>query len=374
MNEYRVLHVLPHLQRRGAPVTSCELFLQLLNRGIDGRLAVLFPGEDQIGITGHPDVHVGTSKNRLRAFFWLRSIIAQYRPRLILAHGGEPFEYCVYTRLSSRNVPLIYRKIGLTAPWIKSFSKPRFAYQRWLIGNADSVVCIGEKTKDELIKVFGGLSSKIHTIYRGFSIRTFDVQIDARETVRRNLEIPQTAKVLISVGNLSPEKNQQALIRLLPALKMKKPDIVLLLVGGGPDMESLKTLADTLHVSDSVYFTGPRKDIPELLAASDIFVLSSLIEGVPGVLIEAGISGLPCVSWDVAGADEVIQHEVTGLITPFKNDDALLAAVARLLDHPAEGFAMGNAAKALCRERFSMTHCLDRYIEVFDGLLSRGSL
>jgi glycosyltransferase involved in cell wall biosynthesis len=86
-------------------------------------------------------------------------------------------------------------------------------------------------------------------------------------------------------------------------------------------------------------------------------------------LIEAGVAGVPAVAWDVAGVREVVQDGVTGLVPPYRDEEAFAAAILRLLGDPAGARGMGMAARDFCRERFSMDRCVEQHVELFRELL-----
>jgi glycosyltransferase involved in cell wall biosynthesis len=175
--------------------------------------------------------------------------------------------------------------------------------------------------------------------------------------------------VLITVGALEWEKNQGAMLRVLADVRRSLSNIVLLLAGDGPERPKLELLANELGVADDVRFLGVRKDVPELLAAADLFLLTSLTEGVPGVLIEAGMGGLACVTWDVAGANEVVQDTKTGLVTTYRDEAAFAFAVLQLLSEQELSRKMGEAACLFCRDHFSMRRCVEAHIELFSEVL-----
>jgi len=369
MGECRVLHLLPNLLRRGAAVTSTELFCELRRRGVNGKLFILFPGEDQVRIAGDEDVLVQPRKGWINAFRGLRSFIKEYKPDLIVAHGGEPLKYATFARRPYRRPRVIYRKIGLSDKWISKYRIPRIAFHRLLIRDADAIISIGESTATELVELFGAEPNRISIIHRGFRPERFSVPKNTRMDIRNELAIRSDAPVLINVGQLAWEKNQKALIRMVGVLRDQCPSIVLVLVGGGQEKTALREYSIELGVQEQVILTGVRSDVPELLAAADIFVLTSLTEGIPGALVEAGLAGLPSVSWNVAGVQEVVVNGQTGIVTPYGEEEKLVKAVEGLLRDPESAQQMGLSAQELCRERFAMEKCIVAYTTLFNDIL-----
>jgi len=130
------------------------------------------------------------------------------------------------------------------------------------------------------------------------------------------------------------------------------------MVGEGPLADVLLPAADAAGVA----MLGRRDDVPALLAASDVLVLTSRPpEGMPGVLIEAGLCGIPAVSTRIPGAGDVIENESTGLIVDVEDFDSLVGAVERLVVDPGLRAVMGQRARETCLQRFTLDVTADRW-------------
>ena len=186
-----------------------------------------------------------------------------------------------------------------------------------------------------------------------------------REAVRSELGIPAAAPVSISVGALSPEKDPLAQIDLCERILPSVLSLVHLFVGDGPMRQELEGSIGARGLGEHVRLLGTRADIGDLLGASDVLVLSSLTEGMPGCLIEAGMAGLPAVAFDVAGVPEVLVDGVTGYVVEPGDHPALADRVLELLKDPASREAMGAAARERCRSAFDIGSVARRYAEVY---------
>ena len=144
----------------------------------------------------------------------------------------------------------------------------------------------------------------------------------------------------------------------------------LLLIGDGPEREDLVTLAQSEGISSSVHLLGLRKDIPQVLSAMNIFALASLSEGMPGVLIEAGLSGLPSVAYDVGGVTEVLNHDSTGLVVPSNEFGQFVDGLEELITRPEWRKQIGEQARSWCRARFDLSSVASQYEQLFNQLLS----
>ncbi|MFD5918907.1 glycosyltransferase [Kitasatospora sp. NPDC058201] len=167
----------------------------------------------------------------------------------------------------------------------------------------------------------------------------------ARAAARAGLGLPDDAFVVGTVGNLTPKKDQAALLAAHAALRRRRPDARLVLIGAGPLEARLRALAAELGLTDAVLFTGSRADVPELLPAFDAFTLSSRQEGLPVALMEAMTSGLPAVVTRVGGMPEVLDDGDQGFLVPPGDPSALADALARLADDPELRTRLGAAAR-----------------------------
>jgi glycosyltransferase involved in cell wall biosynthesis len=158
-----------------------------------------------------------------------------------------------------------------------------------------------------------------------------------KAALRRELQLPPSAKVLISVGGLCERKGFHRVMACLPALQKKHPELVYLVVGGpspeGDWTQRLKTLACELRIEDSVRFTGPvpPDELARWLSASDVFVLATRNEGWANVFLEAMACGLPVVTTRVGGNAEVVSHPGIGSLVPFDEPEALEHAIDEAL-------------------------------------------
>jgi glycosyltransferase involved in cell wall biosynthesis len=152
-----------------------------------------------------------------------------------------------------------------------------------------------------------------------------------RSEVRSSLRIDPATTILLSVGRLAHEKNHAMLLRCCLKLRELGHDYRLIIVGHGDLELELRAQARKLGIEDLVVFAG-RSHLPqEYYIASDVFVQTSLIEGMPNVLLEAHLCGLPVVTTDAGGSREVVQDEVTGFVVPIDDDIGFVERVARLV-------------------------------------------
>jgi glycosyltransferase involved in cell wall biosynthesis len=159
------------------------------------------------------------------------------------------------------------------------------------------------------------------------------------------------------------------LIDAAPSLLARHPDLTFTIVGDGPLRGALEAHAARLGVSRAFEFLGHREDVPELLAASDVFVLPSRSEASPNAVIEAMAAGLPVVACAVGGNLELVQHGRTGYLVPPDDSVALGEALQLLVCDPAAAAVLGAAGRDAALAR----HAYDRMVAAFEALYRSGS-
>ena len=177
--------------------------------------------------------------------------------------------------------------------------------------------------------------------------------------------------VLLHVGRFAPQKNHFLLVDSFSRVLLQHPYIELWLVGDGPTRPDVERLVLERKLQDHVRFLGSRKDVPELLAQSDVLLLSSDWEGVPLVILEAMAAGKPVVATRVGGVPELVENGKTGLLVPPQNPEAFAGAILRLLKDPELRRRLGGAARRRALEHFDIQKTAQAYAELYLKLLKR---
>jgi glycosyltransferase involved in cell wall biosynthesis len=184
---------------------------------------------------------------------------------------------------------------------------------------------------------------------------------------------PPGSIVIGTVGRLDPVKDQAGLLEAFNLLCATMPERRLLLrlviVGGGPQRSVLEKQIVEFGLEAQVCLLGNREDVSALLAEFDIFVLSSIAEGMPGVLLEAMAAGLPVAATDVGGAGEIVSDGLTGQLVPASNPSRLAEALSTYVWDEALRVRHGSAGRRKVETGFSLEQMISAYVELYDGLL-----
>lgn len=174
--------------------------------------------------------------------------------------------------------------------------------------------------------------------------------------------------VFCMVARLDSVKNHDGLIRLFKKLREEYKNAVLIIVGDGPEMGKLKILASECNESENIIFTGNRKDVPDILAAADVFVFPSKSEGWPNVIGEAMSASLPVVSYPVGDVKLIIKNGFDGIITE-SNMKSFHEAIMNLIKNKKKMKYIGENAQKTIREKFSVEKMIKEYEEFYLSLL-----
>lgn len=191
---------------------------------------------------------------------------------------------------------------------------------------------------------------KVIAIHNGVD----SVDLVPRADARNNLGLDYDALVIGSIGELTENKNYKLFVEAMTLLQQepqKKHSFVV--IGAGEEQERLQALAKEKGLGDTV-FVGYKENAAQFLAAFDVFVLPSQKEGLPYVLLEAGLAGLPVVATDIGGVSEIIEHTKTGLLVPPAHFEELSHAVRELIRQPAKQKEYGHALQEKIKKEFSL--------------------
>ncbi len=294
-----------------------------------GRLTGLL-GERRIDAV----VTVGTGGDRM---FWGR--LAAWR-------AGVPV---ILSALHSTGYPVRVERLNrMLAPITDGFIGCARSHSRFLVA--------GERCPQ----------GKVFTIWNGVDVDRFRPR--DKLAMRARLDIPAEAPVAGIVAALRPEKQHMLLIEAMAGVVQRLPGAILVVVGDGSQRGAIEAKVAELGLAGSVRMLGTRYDVPKILAALDVKVLSSKMEANPASTLEAAACGLPVVAPNVGSLAETVEDGETGILCPPGDRQALADAMLRLLADPRAASAMGEAGRKLVCRRFSVEVMVRGYERLIDGI------
>ncbi|WP_405016449.1 glycosyltransferase [Kitasatospora sp. NBC_00070] len=339
----RVLHLITDPRGRGAQQLARDLHTELLRRGAPSTLRSLQPHAD--APSDHDAPVLGPSRHHPATLRALRAAARQ--ADVVVAHGSSTLQACAVGLLGT-GVPFVYVNIGDPRHWTASLSR-RLRVGAFL-HRAAAVSAISDGARTVLLERFRLPARKVRTIPNGRAADRYRPAADQaeREAARAQLGLPRQGPVVAWIGALAPEKRLDLALDALDRL----PDVHLAVAGDGP-------LSGSFPPCDRVHLLGRLADPGVLYLAADVLLLSSDSEGVPGVLIEAALAGLPAVATDVGWVGDVVLDGRTGALVRPGDPVALAEALGGVLS--GDRTALGAAARAHALERFDLAVVTDSW-------------
>lgn len=350
---------------------AADLVAALKPHGVSQRVAVL-RGCDRIEVQFDvPASIVGKGKSAslisLGKVRSLRRIVLAWQPDIIQAHGGEPLKYSLAAALGVGRL-VVYRRIGSKHPRTTAgLRRPLYgAMMRW----AAQIVALSESIRLETVRVYGVSPERIVTIPNGVDAARLKPWRSIQET-RRSLGIPSAVPVVLTLGALTWEKDPFAQLEIANRVLRVEQEAFFVMAGDGPLRRALEHRIRRFGMEGRIVLAGNRPDVGDLLAMSDVLLVASRTEGVPGALIEAGLAGIPVVAPAVGGIPEAVLNGTTGLLVPPGSPEMLAVQVLSLLRDPGARQRMGQAALEWCRSRFDIRLIAPKYMDLYEGITDR---
>lgn len=350
-----------------------------LARGLDReKFEVLVASEeggplvDELGRIGIRHIPIRLGKfSGLSATRALMTILRENAVDVLHTHGGIAG---LYGRLGARKAgtPAVVHTVhGIHYLHYRNpAAKGAFiALERRLSRSTDAVVFVSEADTERAARLRLALPPKARLIRNGVPpIPPGRLRDPAAVKAELGAE---GRPLVVAVSRLHRQKGVTYLLRGVPFVRNEIPDVRVVVAGGGPLADRLKAEVKALRVGDNAVLLGERKDALDILAAADIFVLPSLWEGLPYVLVEAAAFGKPIVAADIDGVREVIRNGATGILVPPRDPGALAAAIILLLKDPEFARQLGEAARTEIPPRYSVKHMISEteslYLEVLSS-------
>ncbi|MGM0944148.1 MAG: glycosyltransferase family 4 protein [Bacteroidota bacterium] len=384
--------------RRGAQVFGYELAEHLRSLGHKIARVYLFQ-------SNHREILSLSVQDRVLPFreeSWLEKIpsiqpgilldlkreIAEFQPEVILCNGSKTLKYGAWLRILNRagHAKIIGRFIDDAEFWNPGGLK-KWMYSFW-INRLDGIVGVSQHSLDSVLNHYS-YKKPNRVIHRTFDPQKFD-HAPSRKEAREFLGLDEKEEVLLFLGNLTVQKRPDRFLEIVSNLIKTRPNLRALIVGDGllrevlenqiakknqeprdkkQEKESNSKESGVLNLASCVSFKGYHQDVAPYLAASDLLILTSDTEGLPGVVLEAAHFGVPTVATEVGGIKECLSDGESGFLIPDRSVDAFCKKIIFLLDHPEKRTQMGQNAKTFISQNFKMNQVAKQYLDFFSSLI-----
>ncbi|HQX51553.1 MAG TPA: glycosyltransferase [Planctomycetaceae bacterium] len=302
----------------------------------------------------------------------LREFADREGAKILHAHQYTPFFQAMLSRGLLGRRPVVFTEHGRHFPDLPS--RKRAVVNRLMLRSCDRLIGCGGAVRQALIDNEGLPESRIEVIYNGVDLQALGKSSpNARARIRAEFGYEATDFVAVLVARLHELKDHQTALRAIDQARKSIPGLRLLLVGEGDERPPISQTIRERGLQGVVTLAGTRKDIADLLAASDIFLMSSISEGIPLTVIEAMAAHRPVVATAVGGLPELVEHGVTGFLAPPRDHAALAAGLVQLYSDCELRERMANLAARRAEEKFSLDGMLNNYRNVYHEVLTPNS-
>jgi glycosyltransferase involved in cell wall biosynthesis len=371
----KILQLVTSRQYRGAEVACATFSEEFIKNGHSILFIGLYtPPESPLIVKGaiNLDLNIEKGNFSFKGFFKLLKIVKNEKPDILHANGSDTLKYLVMIKLFFPTKILFYRNISLVSKWIGNSFVKLIAY-KLLFSRVNFITSVGRTSREDIIKTFNLNPNRVAVLNRGIVIPKSENDNEIVEDIDNyqiNLKLPKKSKVLIHVGNFSQEKNHNLLINSFKIVLEQRPECILLLLGKGPLENDIKKKVNELEMSNSVYFLGVQKNISEWYKKATVLLLTSTIEGVPGVILEAASYRVPSISTNVGGVNECIVNDETGIIIDSFEPKVFSDAIIQLITNEKLQSRLGKNAFDFVSRNYDIELQSEKFIELFTTQLS----
>ncbi len=363
-----ILHINTERTWRGGEQQTLNLLVGLNERGIACHLVCQAgsPLEEravQAGVDVFPIIMRGEID--LAAGFQIRKLINRFNCNIVHSHTSHAHSLAFLASVGSRVTRLVTRRVDFSI-FRHSFLKLSGIKYRFM---ADYYIAISHKIKAVLVND-GIADQRIFVAHSGIDPQRF-MQATG-DHLLTEFDIKASQKVVINVAHLAGHKGQIYLVRAIPQVLAKLSGVQFFIVGQGELMDELKQAAAALGLKKELIFTGFRNDVADFYQIADLFVMSSVQEGLGTAVLDALALAKPVVATNAGGLPEIIHDGKTGRLVESANPEALADGIVDLLTRVEAAEAMAGEGRAMVQNRFSIEAMVENNIEVYQKVLANG--
>jgi glycosyltransferase involved in cell wall biosynthesis len=362
--------------RRGAQVFVDDLSKQFDAKGFEVKKVYLYQYDDDVKLELLPqdselngdESHIFEKVPTIHPVLLKRLIanIREFDPDIVMLNGSRTLKYgAAAKKFLPLKTKLVYRIIDSPKFWNRNPFK-QWYYRNLVLSQIDAAVGVSAASLADMISLHG-FNKPSTVIHRAINDAKF-ISVPQRKESREALGLDENDKVVLFLGNLTPQKRPDRFIAIVHQIKNQIPGIKALMVGDGILRADSEKQAAALDLTDNIQFCGYQKEVNRFISASDILILSSDTEGLPGVVLECGYLGIPTVSGNVGGIKECVEVDITGFVIENKTPENYVEKALLLLQNEDMRVTMGEKQCEKVRSGFTMDQVIHKYISFFQQI------
>lgn len=357
----KILQIIHKPQNRGAETFACQLSYHLNNLGHEVKIVAIYNGAAQLPyLPKIVSLNASTTKKVVDIPAWrkLSKLIKEFNPDIIQANSGDTLKYVVLSKCFFKwKIPIVSRNASEVGRYLKSFFS--IELNRFLYKKVDKVISVSQVSKKDIIDHFPFLLERTEVIPVGLEMNKIVHNIPLH---------PKAKKHVVHVGGFSYEKNHLGLLNIFELVLQVEPSVHLHLIGDGPLKNLVLEEVQKRKLTQAITFYGFIPEPLPYIKSADILVLPSIIEGLPGVILEAMYCKTPVVAYDVGGIREIVNYG-TGSLIEKADEKAFADEVVKILRKPDEWIvanAYQNAITNFVNEGIALNF-VNSYEEIING-------
>ncbi|MEM6525805.1 MAG: glycosyltransferase [Bacteroidota bacterium] len=327
----KIIQLLQRPQLRGAEIFASQLSAELLKMGHDCDMLILFDGQDTAKFEGRVSrLNRPLSKRFYDLAGWkqLNQLIREEKPDIVQANAADTLKFSAFSKfIYGWKTPIVFRNANKISDFVNSYSKKVF--NQFLINRCHGVASVSELCRHDFLETFQFQEERTKTLPVGVNMdyEQYELPEDLKE-------LKGEGPLLVNVASLVPEKNHIALLEIFAELKKSFLTAKLFILGDGRLKLVLQKHIKSIGLEGEVYLLGYRKDVLPIVQNADLFMLPSLIEGLPGVILESFMMKTPVVANNVGGISEVVKDDLTGRLIEPDDIEGFIDSCKSLLTKP----------------------------------------
>ncbi|ANE52958.1 hypothetical protein SY85_23260 [Flavisolibacter tropicus] len=328
----------------------------------------MFPGSGELPYQTSFFHLNGKSKRRfndIQAWRRLAQIIKEEKPDIIQANAGDTLKYAVFSKLLFRwKQPIVFRNASTISLYIKKGLVKK--WNGFFFKHAAKIISVSNVSANDFAMVYPQYKHKITTIPIGIESQNSPEGSNSQLNPQSTYSYP----TLAHVGGFTHEKNHTGLISIFEQLIQKHPSAKLHLVGDGPLRTKVEALVKEKNLQESVLFHGFQNNAMDYIRNADVLLLPSLIEGLPGVILEAFFCRTPVVAYNVGGIKEVVIPEQTGYLVPKGDEQEFVISVEKALHKGSKNSMIIDNAYQLVTSKYLNTQIAQEFLNVYTSVIA----
>lgn len=359
----KIIQLIQRPQLRGAEIAAMRSSVELEKRGCEVVVVSLFKGNASLDFPVR-QVHLDVDfKNRfwsVAAWLKLGQLIRSEGADIVQANAGFTLKFAVFSSLvSGWTTPIVFRNASTISRYIRN------SWSRWFNGiffrKASHILSVSENSAKDFRQLYPHLSAKITVVPVG--IDPFDILDRKRHG---------SSPVVLHIGGFTFEKNHSGLLRIFKRAVKEVQGLKLMLAGDGPLKKETELIASELGIRSQVEFLGNCSHVDQLFQKADVFVLPSIIEGLPSVILESFYAKVPVIAYNVGGVSEIVHNGVTGILVNENDEEGFISALLHVLKDPESVSPLVDKAHSLASDHYMNSQLVESTIAVYRSIVLPG--